>query len=651
MLIICLLIVSYGWCYDVQVGQLYYRVYDYGVSMGKWAEVVNPANSASPSYSGYTKPTGIITVPDSITYNGQKIRVSWIGQRAFESCNGITRVVLNHQVAILSNAFKNCTGLTSVMGMCDVSQLSNGAFLGCNSLHIVTIGNSIDNIPTNTFYNCTSLDTIFMSPQNPPSLGSNSIPTGVIIMLSGCAYENYYNATDWINHRPNLRDPEIELTIVAQTNDSAMGVANILPLRGNMVRCDSTAIVECFPLYGYHFTQWNNGSISNPDTLHLWGDSIITAFLAPDTFCVKAFANSNERGDVIINDTLVVYKDSVDMTAAAYYGYRFDHWLDYDSVFYNYSSPTYINSNESDTNVSRRICITHKRFCMAVFVPLTYNLTLNVDSSSHGWVNGDGYFDYYSERVIYAHANQGYHFDYWNDGSTENPRTITLTQDTSFTAFFSVNQYTIELYNNNEDMGTIDGGGTYSYLDTSTLTATPIEHHHFLNWMYQGEYCYILSSDNPLYYAVTQDNLFVAYFAIDTHAVSVASDDITRGCVEGGGEFEYGTPCTISAEAYSGYHFSHWSNGATYNPYTFAVTEDTELTAVFLSDGEVGIESVDNNGIAIYVEQGRVVVYGSRDKVLIYDIAGRTVRNEALPAGVYIVKVGNHNARKVVIIK
>jgi hypothetical protein len=46
-----------------------------------------------------------------------------------------------------------------------------------------------------------------------------------------------------------------------------------------------------------------------------------------------------------------------------------------------------------------------------------------------------------STVVITATANYGYHFTQWNDGNTQNPRTITLTQDTTFTALFDRNQY------------------------------------------------------------------------------------------------------------------------------------------------------------------------------------------------------------------
>ena len=36
-----------------------------------------------------------------------------------------------------------------------------------------------------------------------------------------------------------------------------------------------------------------------------------------------------------------------------------------------------------------------------------------------------------------ATANEGYEFTGWNDGNTENPRTVTVTSDTAFMAIFT----------------------------------------------------------------------------------------------------------------------------------------------------------------------------------------------------------------------
>ena len=109
----------------------------------------------------------------------------------------------------------------------------------------------------------------------------------------------------------------------------------------------------------------------------------------------------------------------------------------------------------------------------------------------------------------------------------------------------------------------------------------------------------------------------------------------------------------VYASANSGYHFDHWSDNSTANPYSLTVTEDLNLVAYFAADGggTEGIDDIDAANIRIYSEAGRIVVEGTTDEVNIYDMTGRNVRNDNLPAGVYTVKVGNAPAKKVMVIR
>lgn len=109
----------------------------------------------------------------------------------------------------------------------------------------------------------------------------------------------------------------------------------------------------------------------------------------------------------------------------------------------------------------------------------------------------------------------------------------------------------------------------------------------------------------------------------------------------------------VYASANSGYHFDHWSDNSTVNPYSLTVTEDLNLVAYFATDGggTDGIDDIDAAGIRIYIEAGRIVVEGTTDEVNVYDMTGRNIRNDNLPAGVYMVKVGTLPARKVVVMR
>ena len=114
---------------------------------------------------------------------------------------------------------------------------------------------------------------------------------------------------------------------------------------------------------------------------------------------------------------------------------------------------------------------------------------------------------------------------------------------------------------------------------------------------------------------------------------------------------------TIKAIAKNGYHFNHWSDGSTENPYTFTATNGMTLTAYFSADGTQGIEEVVFDGMKIYSRGNEIVVEGCKEEgVFVYDIMGHIVYRGGTEhaihvnaAGVYMVKVGNRPARKVVV--
>lgn len=252
-----------------------------------------------------------------------------------------------------------------------------------------------------------------------------------------------------------------------------------------------------------------------------------------------------------------------------------------------------------------------------------------------------------STITLWATPDSGFHFSHWSNGSTQDTITITLPYTELLYAYFESNGiYDIEAVSSDTTMGQAFGSGLFHYGDTAVFSAVAVEHYHFSHWN-DG------NTDNPRQYIVEfHDEVFTAYFAPDTFSVNATSNNIVAGNVIGGGAFAYGAPCTLEATAYSGYYFSHWSNGTTYNPYTFAVVADTNLTAIFLADGEEGIDDIAYDGIRIVVRSGKIIVEGADGAtVFIFDMEGRHVDNNMLQTGTYLVKIGNHPARKVVVIR
>ncbi len=65
-----------------------------------------------------------------------------------------------------------------------------------------------------------------------------------------------------------------------------------------------------------------------------------------------------------------------------------------------------------------------------------YTITVNANNAEWGTVSGGGTYAENATATLTATAKEGYKFVGWQDGNTDNPRTITVTQDASYTATF-----------------------------------------------------------------------------------------------------------------------------------------------------------------------------------------------------------------------
>ena len=106
---------------------LYYKIIWGGTSN---VEVVPPNGNNYSAYTGYTSPTGSLTIPSSVSNNGNTYSVTRIGERAFALCHGLTSVVIPNSVTIIGNqAFIGC-GLPSITIPNSVTYIGYNAFDG-----------------------------------------------------------------------------------------------------------------------------------------------------------------------------------------------------------------------------------------------------------------------------------------------------------------------------------------------------------------------------------------------------------------------------------------------------------------------------------------------------------------------------------------
>ncbi|MBQ8704014.1 MAG: leucine-rich repeat protein [Bacteroidales bacterium] len=370
-------------------------------------------------------------------------------------------------------------------------------------------------------------------------------------------------------------------------------------------------VIDAIPAYGYHFSQWTDNDTNNPRTVVLTCDTSFTAKFLRNSYNVAAQAEYADRGTVAVSSPSVFYLDTVTVTATPAYGYHFAQWSD------------------GVTDNPRLVVVSEDVLFTAQFDFNQYTVGLSVDDSVHGLVSGAGSYNYLTNVTIEAAANDGYHFTQWSDGVTDNPRTVTLTQDTAFTALYAKNVYTLTLTSNDDSLGTVTGGGMYEYLDEVQIVASVVaDHFHFVQWS-DGV------TDSVRTITVTADLALNAIFAIDTHTVTTVvrlgtaegvSDYSTCGTVIGTGSYPYGTVLDLEANAADGYHFAEWDNGERTLTRTVAVTQDTLIAAVFTDD-------VIPSLCMVSVQNGRNTLTWSKDIV----VERYNIYREANTAGVYAV--------------
>ena len=158
---------------------LYYKITS---DANRTVEVVYPHVEGN-YWGGYTKPTGSLIIPSSVTHDGVDYTVVSIGEFAFYECTGLTAVTVGSSICeIYSYAFGHCSNLSSIELPDQIYKIGDRAFSGtalteitlplslslieeacfsdCNSLVSITIPANVTEIGRMAFLNCSSLQSV-----------------------------------------------------------------------------------------------------------------------------------------------------------------------------------------------------------------------------------------------------------------------------------------------------------------------------------------------------------------------------------------------------------------------------------------------------------------------------------------------------------
>ncbi|MEJ2722093.1 MAG: hypothetical protein P8181_13290, partial [bacterium] len=258
-----------------------------------------------------------------------------------------------------------------------------------------------------------------------------------------------------------------------------------------------TVVVEAVPDPGWVFESWSGAltGTENPDTIVMSSDTTVTATFAMEQYALAV--NTVGTGSVTKtpDQPTYVYGDTVIVEAVPGTGWVFDTW-----------SGGLSGSENPDTLV-----IVSDTTVTANFDMEPYALTLNTIGNGSVTKTPDQLTYVYGDTVyIEAVPDPGWLFDSWSDGlsGSENPDTLVVVSDTTVTATFTAEQYTLTTNTvGNGSVTKTPDQPTYVYGDTVIVEAVADT-----GWVFESWSFALKGSENPDTLVVVSDTTVTATF-------------------------------------------------------------------------------------------------------------------------------------------
>ena len=203
------------------------------------------------------------------------------------------------------------------------------------------------------------------------------------------------------------------------------------------------------------------------------------------------------------------------------------------------------------------------------FTCLNGKITCN---DSYPWESYNDYIEHDSIIHVSVIPYDGYIFQQWEDGNTDNPRTFIVTERINMQATCIRNQSVLTLNTSDDEAGRVFGAGSYDKYSSVQIFAIPNSGYDFVGWSDNN-------TANPRYIYLDESEIsLTANFDITSAAqyiVNVTAQNPEQGSATATNYVR------LDAAPFDGCTFVRWSDGNTDNPRYMELNADITLQAIF----------------------------------------------------------------------
>ncbi len=275
---------------------------------------------------------------------------------------------------------------------------------------------------------------------------------------------------------------------------------------------------------------------------------------------------------------------------------------------------------------------------VANYEAIQYLIVSKPNKLNRGTCAGGGLYGLHDTATLTAEPAKGYYFSQWNDGITNNPRTVTVLGNKTYVGVFEVGENNIDI--TPSEGGAVVGGGTYETGKSVSLQAVPDSGWKFSHWLVDG----VQYNTQTLGFIADEDKTVVPFFERNTYQISLQTNTNGVGYFipSVNGVYSYGDTFTAEAFANDGYEFVEWKDGFTSPRRQFTVVSDANYVAVFKRKDSLYEVKVNLNGaVSCVIYSGYVnVSYDWGTYINARCLSGtKVIISPVIPEGKHIVSM------------